>query len=94
MLLYFKIYYFIQKFNFKEKDANLYSHLGLCEDFRNDFLKARLYHEKALKLEPKNELILNNLANNYYYNGDFELAIKSYKSILEKNKFNNEVRYR
>ena len=38
--------------NFKKKDANLYSHLGLCEDFRNDFLKARLYYEKALKLEP------------------------------------------
>ena len=79
--------------NFKEKDANLYSHLGLCEDFRNDFLKARQYHERALKLDPKNEFVLKNLANNHYYNGNFELAIKSYKSLLEKNKLNNEVRY-
>ena len=71
----------------------MYLHLGLCEDFRNDFLKARQYYEKALKLEPNNELILKNSANNYYYSGDFELAMKHYKSILEKNKSNNEVRY-
>ena len=79
--------------NFKKKDANLYSHLGLCEDFRNDFLKARLYYEKALKLEPNNELILKNSANNYYYSGDFELAMKHYNSIIEKNKSNHEVKY-
>ena len=80
-------------FNFREKDANLYSHLGLCEDFRNNFLKARKYHEKALEIDANSEFISKNLANNYYYSGDFELAIKSYKSILEKNKSNNEVRY-
>ena len=79
--------------NFKEKDANLYSNLGLCEDFRNDFLKAKLYHEKALKLEPNNELILKNLANNYYYSGNYEFAIKHYKSILKKNKSMFEIRY-
>jgi len=79
--------------NFSEKNANLYLHLSLCEDFRNNFIKARQYYEKALKLEPNNEFILKNLANNYYYNGDFKLAIKSYKSIIEKNKSNNEVKY-
>ena len=79
--------------NLSVKNANLYSHLGLCEDARNDFIAAREYHEKALKIEPNNEFILKNLANNYYYSGDFELAIKYYKSILEKNKSNYEVRY-
>ncbi len=79
--------------NFKEKDANLYSHLGLCEDFRNNFLKARKYHKNALEIDANNEFILKNLANNYHYNGDFEFAIKLYKSILEKNKSNFEVRY-
>ena len=79
--------------NFKNKDANLYSHLGLCEDFRNSFLKARKYHEKALEINSNSEFILKNLANNHYYCGDFETATKLYKSILEKNKSNFEIRY-
>jgi len=79
--------------NVKEKDANLYSHLGLCEDFRNNFLKARKYHERASEIDSNSEFISKNLANNYYYSGDFEFAIKLYNSILEKNKSNFEVRY-
>ena len=58
----------------------------MCEDFGNEYLRARQYYDKALTLEPNNELVLKNLANNYFYNGDFEPAMKTYKSILEKNK--------
>ena len=79
--------------NLKEKDANLYSYLGLCEDFRNNFLKARQYHEKALEIDSSSEFILKNLANNYYYSGNYEFAIKHYKSILKKNKSMFEIRY-
>ena len=79
--------------NLKEKDANLYSYLGLCEDFRNNFLKARKYHEKALEIDSSSEFVLKNLANNYYYSGNYEFAIKHYKSILKTNKSVFEVRY-
>jgi glycosyltransferase involved in cell wall biosynthesis len=54
---------FLYKALQKIKDIEVYNNLGCLEDKEGLYEKARFFFEKALELDPENQVIMNNLEN-------------------------------
>lgn len=71
-------------FQFASKDqyAYLFSQKGFCLYELHKYSKAVTQFDNALKLSPKNEVILENKADAFYKLGNYELAASIYKEII------------
>lgn len=63
--------------------ADIYNELSLCEMERGDFEKARLYLERALRMEPENVKIIVNLGALAYRQGQMKEAEGFFKTAIE-----------
>ena len=66
-------------------DSRSYNKLGVCFASLRDFVKAKLYLEKALALDLKYPEPYNNLGNIFLEEKEHEKAIELYKKALELN---------
>lgn len=60
-----------------------YTNLALVYMINDDYDKALVELKKAEKLAPKDDIVLNNIANAYMMKGDTENAIKYYKLVIQ-----------
>ena len=77
----------------KKQNNILFSYLALCFEEKNEFNKALVYHEKARKIKPENDLVLKNYANHLYFVGNLEKAEKYYLKTIKINQFDFELKY-
>ncbi|MEA1939494.1 MAG: tetratricopeptide repeat protein [Candidatus Caldatribacteriota bacterium] len=66
-------------------DAKSYSKLGACFASQNRFKEAKLYIEKAIKLDSEFSESYNNLGNIFLEEKNYKKAIPLYKKALELN---------
>lgn len=66
-------------------DSRCYNKLGVCFASLRDFVKAKLYLEKALALDLKYPEPYNNLGNIYLEEKEYEKSIELYKKALKLN---------
>ena len=64
-------------------DSRCYNKLGVCYASLRDFVKAKLYLEKALVLDLKYPEPYNNLGNIYLEEKEYKKSIELYKKALE-----------
>lgn len=69
--------------NFNNKVA--LDHLGRIDLIKNNCRKSIMYFERSLKLDPKDQLILTNIAYCYYEIGDYEKSYEAYQKAFELN---------
>ena len=66
-------------------DSRCYNKLGVCFASLRDFVKAKLYLEKALALDLKYPEPYNNLGNIYLEEKEYKKSIELYKKALKLN---------
>jgi len=66
-------------------DPRCHNKLGVCYASLKDFVKAKLYLEKALALDLRYPEPYNNLGNIYLEEKEYEKSIELYKKALELN---------
>ena len=65
----------------------LYNSLGVIADLEKDYKQAIIYYQKALTLQPKLPLILNNMGYSRYMLGDWDSAEKYYRKAVLHDKY-------
>ena len=69
--------------NFNTKIA--LDHLGRINLINDNFREAIMYLQQSLKLEPRNPLILENVAYCYYSTGEYKKSYEAYQKAFELN---------
>lgn len=79
------------KADYQEFVAVSYNYRGLCKKYLRNFKGAKSDFKKALEIEHESLYVHNNLANIYYVEGNYEMAIEHFSIALSFEPSNSTI---